>query len=564
VLKRSGYGDTSQLREVVINDFRRKADFEMVIAPFSRLNTSVLQERYINRSIHLKGANRTILVLNKSDVSPQPPFPECLTDNLLQILLNEDNIRLQIQKISEEPFPYLLARLNHLDALEDEDGEDIATLTALTDDIVREATIAYIKYETANIQQQMNSKGIRVFQVSALAHIASRNRRRRKTHVLDEKTAGVLELRYFLAKLPTVTNYQNYRNHVYEILPELRNEAARLLEKHIEDKTYAAMRHELREQIPLLRDELQARSENLLRSLVERPWSSQQEQEIISNIKQLTENLWVHPRIHCNGVAKMLRENGIPVSGKYQGYNMNSDLLGAMENYIDEWYNNSSLKVIEFAHGMRTPTGSFLQRTMPTIKKSTVDPVLKRKVTEELDSVRRRIDKLYSTLLAGLSSSLAKTHLHFTTEIDISCPIAMEMKVCYDYALNPGLVCPGPGSYIRRRHVLCESIVNPPGIALRPLVKKIGERIQVQQQENWKRDCDTFISDTVNQLDGFSKTAEQLLMDPSYVTARHGQARHELKRLLTVFDHELEDIQSCFRSVEEHTQKRVKPEEFEV
>jgi hypothetical protein len=40
----------------------------LVVAPSSRLQTSVLRDHYIDRSIHLKGANKTILVMNKSDV----------------------------------------------------------------------------------------------------------------------------------------------------------------------------------------------------------------------------------------------------------------------------------------------------------------------------------------------------------------------------------------------------------------------------------------------------------------------------------------------------------------
>jgi hypothetical protein len=59
----------SQLREGVINNFRWKADIEVVVAPCSRLQTSVLHDEYIDRSIQLKGANKTILVMNKSDVS---------------------------------------------------------------------------------------------------------------------------------------------------------------------------------------------------------------------------------------------------------------------------------------------------------------------------------------------------------------------------------------------------------------------------------------------------------------------------------------------------------------
>jgi hypothetical protein len=62
----------TQLREAAVNEFCWKADFEMVVAPTSRLQTSVLHDHYIDRSIHLKGANKTILDMNKSDVSFSP------------------------------------------------------------------------------------------------------------------------------------------------------------------------------------------------------------------------------------------------------------------------------------------------------------------------------------------------------------------------------------------------------------------------------------------------------------------------------------------------------------
>lgn len=68
LLTKLGYGDTSQLRETVINEFRRRADLEMVVVPYSRLQTSTVQEYYLGRSIRRMGANRT-LVMNRSDVS---------------------------------------------------------------------------------------------------------------------------------------------------------------------------------------------------------------------------------------------------------------------------------------------------------------------------------------------------------------------------------------------------------------------------------------------------------------------------------------------------------------
>jgi hypothetical protein len=69
ILTVTGYGDTSHLRTAVINRYRRKADFEMVVVPSSRVATSETHDRYLDLSLHVKGASKMMVVMNKSDVS---------------------------------------------------------------------------------------------------------------------------------------------------------------------------------------------------------------------------------------------------------------------------------------------------------------------------------------------------------------------------------------------------------------------------------------------------------------------------------------------------------------
>lgn len=69
MLTHIGYGDTSQLRQAVINKYRWDADFEMVVAPAPRLQTNETQAKYLDLSIRQKGADKTILVMNQIDVS---------------------------------------------------------------------------------------------------------------------------------------------------------------------------------------------------------------------------------------------------------------------------------------------------------------------------------------------------------------------------------------------------------------------------------------------------------------------------------------------------------------
>ncbi|KAI4708037.1 hypothetical protein J4E89_007156 [Alternaria sp. Ai002NY15] len=553
----TGYGDMSQLREGVINNFRWKADFEMVVAPCSRLQTSVLHDEYIDRSIHLKGANKTILVMNKSDE-----------------LINEDNMGTQIRQINEHPFPCLNARLETIDGLYEEGDADDNVISDMLDELLREATIAYIKYETANVQRQMQPKGIKVFSVSALAYISSRSRIQKDTPILDDDTAGIYALRHFLATLSAATNYRNFYDHVHETLPSFRRQAERPLEKHIEDKSYAKMRRDLKAQIQPLRNNLKNLADSPLHSLVGKPWSQNEEQSIISGIQQLVQNSWVHPLIYYPGFAKMLAENGKPVSGKYKGYNMNYELLGTMKRFLDNWYNNLNASTVEFAMSLYRVLQKLLQETRSAITQSSAHPALKLRATEELALVERRVQAAYDMLLASLRVSLGETHLRFTTEIDIYCPIATAMKASYDLASDRNMVGAGPGIYNRQRQALQNSIIGnptygnygygPPGEALRPLLKNIEEKLQAQQRDAWKTDCDAFVTSAVELIEGFSNTAEQLLMNSSYVTEEHKQARGELRKLLNDFDISLEDVQSRFvGGEEEHTEKKIKREETE-
>jgi hypothetical protein len=483
--------------------------------------------------------------------------------------MNDDNMAPQLQQIDEHPFPALHARLEEIEKLDDEGNTDATVISELLNEVLKEATIAYIKYETANVQRQMQPKGIKVFSVSALAYTSSRSRIRRDGPILDECTAGICALRRFLAGLSAATNYQNFYDHVHESLPSFRNQAARPLEKHIEDKSYAKMRRDLKAQIQPLQSELKSLIGSSLQSLVGRPWSNEEEQNIIHGIRQLVQSSWTHPWIYYSGFAKMLAENGIPVSGKYLGRNMNYELLTVMKKYFDKWYNNMDATIAGFALSLHGVVQKLLHDTQSAINQSSAHVALKQRAAEELAVVQRRIEAVYDILLASLHVSLRETHLKFTTEIDITCPIAMEMKACYVRALDRNVVMAGPGVYNRQRNELCNSIINPPtyhydppGETLRPLLKKIEEKIQTRQRELWKTDCESFIVSTVEQLEDFSNTAEQLLMNSSYVTEEHKQARGELRKLLSDFDISLEDIQSRFTDrEEEHTEKKVKREE---
>jgi hypothetical protein len=151
------------------------------------------------------------------------------------------------------------------------------------------------------------------------------------------------------------------------VLVAFRNKAARPLGTHTEDKTNAAIRRDLKAQIPLLRNELKVLVSSPLQSLIAKPWSAIQEQDVIYNIQQLVEHSWIHPLIYYPGFANMVKNNGIPVTGKYVGYKLNYNLFGSMKSCLDKRYNTMEAKIQEFAPSLDCAVQKVLQNTRVAI-----------------------------------------------------------------------------------------------------------------------------------------------------------------------------------------------------
>jgi hypothetical protein len=208
----------------------------------------------------------------------------------------------------------------------------------------------------------------------------------------------------------------------------------------------------------------------------------------------------------------------------------------------DKWYNTMDAKIQEFALSLDYTVQKVFYNTRVAIDKTSAHPALKRRATEELAHACQRINTVYDALLTNLRTSLGDTHLRFTTEIDIYCPIATEMKTCYE---RSQLVSSGQGVYKRKRKALRDSIFgfvsyqyNPAGQvpateALRPLLKKIEQKLVTMQLEKWRADCEIFVGTVMDQVRGCEHATEQLLRNSSYMTAEHTQARGLLRGLLS-------------------------------
>lgn len=464
----------------------------------------------------------------------------------------------QISQIEGEPFVNFMARFEDIEMLKAEREVPRSVITVLKTQLLKDVSAAIVVYETKVVQMQMQEKNIKVYSTSSLAYSEWTDPYRVKEPNLGPEASGIPALRQLLFKLPTKSNYQNYYNHVFRLLPRLREQARRVAEKHIEDQSYATMRQDLKQKIPEILATIRSSATILIEKLVVKPWNLAEKQTIANDIKTMSKNKWVQPAIYYQGFARMVREKGIPVNGKYYGRNLNTDILEAMLKYIDRWCATMQRRAEQLANGVNSPVRTLLTETELSINISSADPALKETAIDALRDTLRSTETAYTVLLASLLQSLRANHLHFTTEIDIHGPIALEMNPIYESSQDRRNIGYGTGIYKRQRETIVTTIIDPPKRSrsqpwikeLNPLLTTLENSIESQQKQHWESNCDTYITHVAAHLTGFHKITEDLLKNAAYTTQEHQKAQKLIKELLVDFDENLIEMQRRFTSKE--------------
>jgi hypothetical protein len=312
-----------------------------------------------------------------------------------------------IAQIQEEPFVSLSARLQHLNDIQEREDEppDLEALDA----ILREAAVATVIRETRLIKEDMRDKGIGIFSTAPKEYMTWKNPNRMQDPILDPETCGIPGLRRWLFSLPANTNFQRYRDHVFKDIPKLRKRATRVQEKHVEDEGYAEMRRQLEQETPELRISLKQTADSQMKRLVSPPWAPHEESKVIELIESLITNKWKHPLIFYSGFAKMLRENGIPIDGKYCGRNLNEELLETMIQYIHNWNTKMTTRAEQLAQRLHKLIQDLLEGIRLRIETSNAVQALKNRASEALAEALQGVEEARASLLESLLSTRAKT-----------------------------------------------------------------------------------------------------------------------------------------------------------
>jgi hypothetical protein len=324
----------------------------------------------------------------------------------------------------------------------------------------------------------------------------------------------------------------------------------------------------------LLMTSLEATMTSQLQSTIAAPWTDCA--DIVKGIEDLFITKWTWPHIPHNSWAKMLRENGIPINGVYFGENFNEDVGSKVSPNVNEWADAMTEVVDPLAQSTYQPVEALLaaiQLAVRTVRTCTAVPDLMEATLVALADVVDGIETTFDEFKDHLQSSLDENVLRFTTEMDVECPIAQAMKLRYKRALDRRLTQQyGKGVYKRQREVLKAAMFKPKRHHVRlakdehvkPLVEGLKKDIVSSQRKLWKKDCTSFITDVIEQLEGFMETTEELLMDADFMITEHHEARKELKGLLVYFDASLIEVQNEIKDlIDQPPAKKVKIEEVE-
>ncbi|KAH6629557.1 hypothetical protein C7974DRAFT_454348 [Boeremia exigua] len=522
-----GYGDDNHIRTATIDKFRLMAHFEIVVAPTSRVVSSVVQERYLSRSIRRLGARNTLLVTNKSD----------------QLL---DNLEKQINKLEEAPFPLFKQYLANIKVHARQGTENKCLLVDYRDYLLKEARMAYIQREKDIVSLQLQDRGVDILSVSARQYsICTDAEQDDEKPKLTPAATGIPQLRRYLFHLPAQTNYRTLHYHVFETLPDIVRQIQRILEKFGDDEGYAQMREYLTERLLQVHSSIRMLATSLPTERVSQPFiEGGVKSRINTGLKAVVQTL-ASPFLYYPTFSKMLKENGIPVNGAGLGRNLNQEILDTMVEFIHSWRDKMQTETEDIALKLDEPVQAVLNDLRNRVQGYEGDPELKSRATELLDTTTRRIAMAYGKMAALLQSKLREVHFMFSNETNVKCPIALEMMEIYRSVLLQQLIQPGPGSYARQRAHLIESLIAPDW-PKPPFSDVMEQKIANTQVESWKDCCEQYVEEATALLQVFARSIDELLDTGAQLTSDHRRVREQLEALLPQFKKQLYRVQSRF------------------
>ena len=257
----------------------------------------------------------------------------------------------------------------------------------------------------------------------------------------------------------------------------------------------------------------------------------------------------------------MLRNNGIATHGKCTNKNINNDLMQTYKKEIKLWKYNASSKEVNVRQSLQSLVQDTLAELRRRLRAASSDPELKQRVNEALEKLFRRIRMVQKELSEQLEVATAENYRRFTTQDDINCPVAVEMKTAYA-RINVIRMDERPaqrrGIYKDQRAALIRTVTED-NDGMEPLVNAISVQVKQHQCELWQAVGETFIAAVVGHFEEFAQALAELLENENYMLEAHKVIREHLRQELVGFSKDLALVKRQFDGSEvQHVTKKVR------
>lgn len=444
-----------------------------------------------------------------------------------------------INTLKEEPFLSLNASLLNLPK---SNPATAALIRSYKRYVIKEAQLAYIKREAGHVRQQMLVKGVKVFSVSAGQYMTWKDPERLADPLCEPDVSGIPMLRNYLLTLPAEANYEDLREHIFETLPDIEDHVDSIVANFDDDDAYNELRAYLAQSIPALTLKLRDMSNGTPNTLIQGLWTDIEKASIARKLQTLVDS-WRPPKIRFSTFAKMLRENGIPQSGKAHGRNLNEEILRQYKMQLHRWKDDMILRSEELGTQLNEPVQSLLQAIQSRFDQTPADPDYKIRANEALKKSVQRTAIAQGRLYLSLASSVRETYLRFATEDDKRCPIAKAMKLIYRRIAQMNIGQKNRSQFMREE--LARSITETTDEEV-SVIDAMQSQILDQQVKAWQADCKTFTDEVLSLLDTFIRTMENLLSRDYRESAKHMEVRDKLKKHLPAFQQAMREVRCQF------------------
>lgn len=444
----------------------------------------------------------------------------------------------------EEPFVAIKQRLASLKSLKDETRTTVQRYRRY---LIREAQMADGQRECDKIRRKMQRRGVQVFTVSSARYLDWLDPSPLEDPPFNPVGTGIPHLRSALLMLPAEASYKTLRYHVHETVTDIEDKVSRILMKFNNDIDVAGIRRYLLGYLPHLDCKLKDLSHDLPNGLLSEAWADAVKPKISNGLEQQMKS-YPHEEVAYNTFWLMLRNNGIATHGVCPGKNLNDELMQTYKSTIKSWKHKATSKVDTVAESLNGPVDNTVASLMQRLQVASSDPELKRRVQQELEKLFRRIGQGQTILTDQLQAAVNDNYRRFTTEDDIKCPVAVELKTAYA-RINIIRMDERPkhrrGIYKQQKAEMIHTLTKSNN-GQKPIVDAISVQVKKRQCELWESVSKAFIATVLGHFEEFAQALAELLEDETYMLEEHRLIRERLGRELVGFSSSLALVKGQF------------------